>query len=58
MTKTVGLQAPCDPRIRELVDHVVVPALLERFLREQAAHDPEPSAPPPRVAHVQCPVSA
>lgn len=48
-----------DARIRDLINHVVVPALLERFLREHALTEPDSAALQPRaVARVECPPSA
>jgi hypothetical protein len=37
------------PELRAFIDRVIVPALLERFLREQAI-DPTPQGPPLRPA--------
>jgi len=37
--------APINPELRVFIDRVIVPALLERFLRDQAAGSSAPIRP-------------
>lgn len=42
------------PELQTIIARAIVPALLERFLREHDASVPNAAAPPSRPPHVEC----